>query len=76
MSRPRSRLLAALSLLTAATLLGGALGPKLLANPEREQPNLDEYADILTTLSDWAPEPLGPEKVVYAAGRVGNTTVP
>ena len=67
MTRPRSRLLAAISLLTAATLLGGALGPKLLANPEREQPNLDEYADILTTLSDWAPEAIAPEKVVYAS---------
>jgi carboxyl-terminal processing protease len=67
LSRPRSRFLVALSLLAVATLLGGTLGPKLLAVPEREQPNLDEYADILTTLSDWAPETVPPEKVVYAS---------
>ncbi|MGH9368622.1 MAG: S41 family peptidase [Thermoanaerobaculia bacterium] len=67
MSRPRSRLLIALSLLAAATLVGGTLGSKLLAVPERELPNLDEYADMLTTLSDWAPEPVPPEKFVYAS---------
>lgn len=67
MSRPRSRLLIALSLLAAATLIGGALGSKLMAVPERELPNLDEYADILTTLSDWAPESVPPEKFVYAS---------
>ena len=67
MSRPRSRFLLALSLLAAATLLGGTLGSKLLAVPEREPANLDEYADILTTLSDWSPEPIQPEKFVYAS---------
>jgi carboxyl-terminal processing protease len=67
LSRSRSRLLIALSLLAAATLLGGTLGSKLLAVPEREQPNLDEYADILTTLSDWSPEAVPPEKFVYAS---------
>ena len=35
--------------------------------PERETPSLDEYADILTTLSDWAPEPIAPDKIVYAS---------
>ena len=30
------------------------------ASPERDTPSLDEYADILTTLSDWAPEPIAP----------------
>jgi carboxyl-terminal processing protease len=65
--RPRSRLLIALFLLAAATLAGGALGSKLMAVPERELPNLDEYADILTTLSDWAPESIPPEKFVYAS---------
>jgi carboxyl-terminal processing protease len=67
LSRPRPRFLIALSLLAAATLFGGTLGSKLLAVPEREQPNLDEYADILTTLSDWAPESVPPEKFVYAS---------
>ena len=67
MSRPRPRFLLALTILAVATLLGGTLGSKLLAVPEREQPNLDEYADILTTLSEWAPEAVPPEKFVYAS---------
>jgi carboxyl-terminal processing protease len=67
LNRSRSRLLIALSILAAATLAGGTLGSRLLAVPEREQPNLDEYADILTTLSEWAPESVPPEKFVYAS---------
>jgi carboxyl-terminal processing protease len=67
LTRSRSRLWIAFSLLAAATLAGGALGSKLLAVPEREPVNLDEYADILTTLSEWAPESVPPEKFVYAS---------
>lgn len=53
-------------MLLATTLVGGAVG-KLLASPERDAPPLDEYADILTTLSEWAPESVSPEKFVYAS---------
>ena len=67
MSQPRSRILIGLCLLVAATLVGGALGEKLPAAPDRETPPLDEYADILTTLSDWAPEPIPADKIVYAS---------
>ena len=67
MSQPRSRILIGICLLVAATLVGGALGEKLPAAAERDMPSLDEYADILTTLSDWAPEPVSPEKIVYAS---------
>ncbi|MEO8188737.1 MAG: S41 family peptidase [Acidobacteriota bacterium] len=67
MSQPRSRLLVSIALLAAATLLGGALGSKLFASPEREVPPLDEYADILTTLGEWSPEAVAPEKFVYAS---------
>ena len=67
MSQPRSRLLVSIALLGAATLLGGALGSKLFASPEREVPPLDEYADILTTLGEWSPEAVAPEKFVYAS---------
>jgi carboxyl-terminal processing protease len=66
LSQPRSRILIGISLLVAATLVGGALGEKLPAS-DRETPSLDEYADILTTLSDWAPESVSPEKIVYAS---------
>ncbi len=67
MSRQKSRFLFALALVAGATLAGGLFAGKLDARPEREAPSLDEYADILTTLSDWAPEPLAPDKVVYAS---------
>ena len=67
MSQPRSRILIGLCLLVAATLVGGALGEKLPAGTDRDTPSLDEYADILTTLSDWAPEAVSPEKIVYAS---------
>src|SRR5262249_34966996 len=67
LTQPRSRLFIALALLAAATLVGGTIGGRLLASPARETPSLDEYADILTTLSEWAPEPMGPEKFVYAS---------
>jgi carboxyl-terminal processing protease len=63
----RSRILYAVAILLAATLVGGTLGGKLFASPEREAPSLDEYAEILTTLTEWAPEPLAPDKVVYAS---------
>jgi carboxyl-terminal processing protease len=65
--QPRSRVLTAVALVLAATLVGGTLGGKLFASPERETPSLDEYADILTTLSEWSPETIAPEKVVYAS---------
>jgi carboxyl-terminal processing protease len=67
LSQPRSRILIGLCLLVAATLVGGALGEKLPAGADRDTPSLDEYADILTTLSDWAPEPIAPDKIVYAS---------
>ena len=61
MSQPRSRILIGLCLVVAATLVGGALGEKLPAGADRDMPSLDEYADILTTLSDWAPEAVAPD---------------
>ncbi len=67
MNQRRFRLLIAFLLLAAATLVGGAVGQRLLASPERDNPSLDEYADILTTLSEWAPEAVPPEKFVYAS---------
>ena len=67
MTQPRSRVLSGVALILAATLVGGTLGGKLFASPEREAPSLDEFADILTTLSEWAPEPVAPDKLVYAS---------
>jgi carboxyl-terminal processing protease len=67
LSPQKSRWFVALALLAGATLLGGVFAGKLSASPERDTPSLDEYADILTTLSDWAPEPVAPDKIVYAS---------
>lgn len=67
MSSHRSRWLVALALVAGATLAGGTFAGKLSASPEKDTPSLDEYADILTTLSDWAPEPIAPDKIVYAS---------
>ena len=67
MSLPKSRFLLALALIAGATLAGGVFAGKLHATPEREAFSLDEYAGILTTLSDWAPEPVAPDKIVYAS---------
>jgi carboxyl-terminal processing protease len=66
-SQPRSRILIAVALIAAATLVGGTVGSRLLASPERDTPSLDEYADILTTLTEWSPEAIPPEKFVYAS---------
>ena len=67
MSLKKSRLFLALALVAGATLAGGVFANKLNASPEKDTPPLDEYADILTTLSDWAPEPVAPDKIVYAS---------
>ena len=67
MSSSRSRLYIAVALLAACTLAGGAFATLLFASPERESPPLDEYADILTTLSEWSPQPVAPEQFVYAS---------
>ena len=67
MSLKRSRLFVALALVAGATLAGGVFANRLSASPEKDTPVLDEYADILTTLSDWAPEPVAPDKIVYAS---------
>src|SRR5262249_47634935 len=65
LSQPRSRILVPVSLLLAATLVGGTVGGRLLASPERDNPPLDEDADIPTTLAHRAPLP--PGKFVYAS---------
>ena len=67
MSSSRSRFYIAVALLAACTLAGGAFATLLFASPERESPPLDEYADILTTLSEWSPQPVALEQFVYAS---------
>ena len=67
MSSTRSRFYVAAALLAVCTLAGGAFATLLFAAPDRENPPLDEYADILTTLSEWAPQPVAPEQFVYAS---------
>jgi len=63
----RYRFLFAVVLLAASTLVGGAFAAILFASPERETPPLDEYADILTTLTEWSPQAVAPEQFVYSS---------
>ncbi|HSD72893.1 MAG TPA: S41 family peptidase [Thermoanaerobaculia bacterium] len=63
----RSRFSLAVLLLAVSTLVGGAFAAFVFASPERESPPLDEYADILTTLTEWSPQPIAPEQFVYAS---------
>lgn len=67
MSSTRSRFVIAVLLVAASTLAGGAFAALVFAAPERETPPLDEYADILTTLSEWTPQAVPPEQFVYAS---------
>lgn len=67
---PRSRalkLLAAPLVLAATTLLGGALGPRLLAVSDATNPMMKEYSDVLATARAWYADDLGSEKLVYSS---------
>jgi carboxyl-terminal processing protease len=66
-SQTRSRFFIAVLLVAVSTLAGGTFAAIVFASPEREAPPLDEYADILTTLSEWSPQPIAPEQFVYAS---------
>ncbi len=67
---PRSRalkLLAAPLVLAATTLLGGTLGPRLLAVSDATNPVMKEYSDLLATARAWYADDLGSEKLVFAS---------
>lgn len=67
---PRSRalkLLAVPLVLAATTLLGGTLGPRLLAVSDATNPMMKEYSDLLATARAWYADDLGSEKLVYAS---------
>mgnify|MGYP001156571191 CR=1 FL=1 len=67
---PRSRalkLLAAPLVLAATTLLGGTLGPRLLAVSDATNPMMKEYSDVLATARAWYADDLGTEKLVYSS---------
>jgi carboxyl-terminal processing protease len=69
-NRSRSRalkLLAAPVVLFATTLLGGTLGPRLLAVSDATNPVMKEYSDLLATARAWYADDLGSEKLVYAS---------
>lgn len=69
-NRSRSRalkLLAAPLVLFATTLLGGTLGPRLLAVSDATNPVMKEYSDLLATARAWYADDLGTEKLVYAS---------
>ncbi len=53
--------------LAATTLLGGTLGPRLLAVSDATNPMMKEYSDILATARAWYADDLGTEKLVYSS---------
>lgn len=61
------KLLAAPLVLAATTLLGGTLGPRLLAVSDATNPMMKEYSDLLATARAWYADDLGSEKLVYAS---------
>ena len=61
------KLLAAPLVLAATTLLGGTLGPRLLAVSDATNPMLKEYSDLLATARAWYADDLGSEKLVYSS---------
>ncbi len=61
------KLLAAPLVLAATTLLGGTLGPRLLAVSDATNPMMKEYSDLLATAKAWYADDLGSEKLVYAS---------
>jgi len=61
------KLLAVPLVLAATTLLGGTLGPRLLAVSDATNPKMKEYADLLATARAWYADDLGTEKLVYAS---------
>jgi carboxyl-terminal processing protease len=67
---PRSRALKLLAIplvLAATTLLGGTLGPRLLAVSDATNPLMKEYSDLLATARAWYADDLGTEKLVYSS---------
>ena len=61
------KLLAAPLVLAATTLLGGTLGPRLLAVSDATNPLMKEYSDLLATARAWYADDLGTERLVYAS---------
>ncbi len=53
--------------LLSTTLIGGVLGPRLLAGTDAGNPALKEFADLLATTRLWYAEELPPEKLVYSS---------
>ena len=67
-SRSRAlKLLAVPIVLAATTLLGGTLGPRLLAVSDATNPRMKEYADLLATARAWYADDLGSERLVYSS---------
>ena len=54
---------------TAATLFGGIYGNRLFGSPVQGevQKRLREYTDLLSAVTQWAPEDVGSDKFVYSS---------
>src|SRR5258706_5317283 len=66
-TRMRRSLAVAALFLGTTTLVGGVVGPRLLAVPDAASPGFKEYSDILTAARSWYADDVPPEKLVYAS---------
>jgi carboxyl-terminal processing protease len=61
------RRLTAVAFLAAVTVLGGLIGPRLVAVPDATSTGMKEYADLLATTRAWYADEIAPSKLVYAS---------
>lgn len=65
----RQTLFLCIGVLAAATLLGGIESKRLRTVSDNDAPQLNEYAELVTTAGDWSAEKTTPDKLVYASIR-------
>ena len=55
--------------IAAATLFGGFYGNRLFGSPAAGdlQKRMKEYTDLITAVSQWSPEDVGTDKVIYSS---------
>ncbi len=61
------RRLTAIAFLAAVTVVGGLIGPRLVAVPDTTSAGMKEYADLLATTRAWYADDIAPAKLVYAS---------
>jgi len=67
-TRPAFRRAAAtIVFLAVVTVVGGLVGPKVVAGPDVTSAGMKEYADLLATARAWYADDIAPSKLVYSS---------